>query len=69
MFCKKVKLQGLSPLSESPRQRNQNLSSPFLSEEGFLPAKEAPGISSSVRITVSVEAVLEDAILVVISDL
>ena len=39
----------LSPFSESPRHRNQNRSSSFFSEEGFLPATEAPGISSSVR--------------------
>lgn len=57
----------LSPFSESPRHRNQNLSSSFFSEEGFLPAKEAPGISSSVRITVS-ESRLEEAIFVVICD-
>ena len=37
----------LSPLSESPRHLNQNFSSSFFSEWGFLPAKEAPGISSS----------------------
>ena len=54
----------LSPSSESPRHLNQNFSSSFFSEEGFLPAKEAPGISSSVSITcaVSSEALLEDAI-------
>ena len=39
----------LSPFNESPQHRNQNFSSSFFSEEGFLPAKEAPGISSSVR--------------------
>ena len=57
-------LSSLSPLSESPRHLNQNFSSSFFSEEGFLPAKEAPGISSSVSITwaVSSEALLEDAI-------
>ena len=49
----------LSPLSESPRHLNQNFSSSFFSEGGFLPAKEAPGISSSVSITwaVSSEAI------------
>ena len=41
----------LSPFNESPRHRSQNLSSSFFSEEGFLPAKEAPGMSSSVRVT------------------
>jgi len=57
----------LSPFSESPRHHNQNLSSSFFSEEGFLPAKEAPGISSSVRMTVS-ESRLEEAIFVVSCD-
>ena len=57
----------LSPFSESPRHRNQNLSSSFFTKEGFLPAKEAPGISSSVRITVS-ESRLQEAIFVVICD-
>jgi len=58
----------LSPLSESPRHLNQNFSSSFFSEEGFLPAKEAPGISFSVSITcaVSSEALLEDAIFFVL---
>ena len=58
----------LSPLSESPRHLNQNFSSSFFSEGGFLPAKEAPGISSSVSITcvVSSEALLEDAIFFVL---
>ena len=55
----------LSPLSESPRHRNQNLSSSFFSEEGFLPDKAAPGISSSVRITAT-ESRLEEAIFAVI---
>ena len=40
----------LSPLRESPRHLNQNFSSSFFKDEGFLPAKEAPGMSSSVRI-------------------
>ena len=58
----------LSPLSESSRHLNQNFSSSFFSEEGFLLAKEAPGISSSVSITcaVSSEALLEDAIFFVL---
>ena len=33
--------------------RNQNRNSSFFSEEGFRPASEAPGMSSSVRITES----------------
>ena len=53
----------LSPLRESSRHRNQNRNSSFFSEEGFRPASEAPGISSSVRITESSTAPLEDAIL------
>ena len=40
------------PFSESPQHRNQDLSSSFFTEEGFLPAKAVPGISSLVRITV-----------------
>ena len=55
----------LSPFSESPRHRSQNLSCSFFSEEGFLPAKAAPGISSSVRITAS-ESRLVEAIFAVI---
>ena len=55
----------LSPFSESPWHRSQNLSSSFFSEEGFLPAKAAPGISSSVRITAS-ESRLVEAIFAVI---
>ena len=39
------------------------LSSSFFSEEGFSPANEAPGMPSSVRITESFTALLEDAIL------
>ena len=53
----------LSPLRESPRHRKQNRNSSFFSEEGFRPASEAPGMSSSVRITESFTALLEDAIL------
>ena len=58
----------LSPLSESPQHLHHNFSSSFFSEEGFLPAKEAPGILSSVSITcaVSSEAVLEDTIFFVL---
>ena len=53
----------LSPLRESSRHRNQNRNSSFFSEEEFRPASEAPGMSSSVRITESFTALLEDAIL------
>ena len=53
----------VSPLRESSRHRNQNRNSSFFSEEGFRPASEAPGMSSSVRITESFTALLEDAIL------
>ena len=53
----------LSPLRESSRHRNQNRNSSFFSEEGFRPASEAPGMSSSVRISESFTALLEDAIL------
>ena len=38
----------LSPLQESPRHRSQNFSSSIFSCEGNLPARDAPGISSSV---------------------
>ena len=55
----------LSPFSESPRHRNPNFSSSLFSEKGFLPAKAAPGISSSVRITAS-ETRLVEAIFAVI---
>ena len=41
----------LSPFSESSLHRSQNMRSAFFNEAGFLPAKEAPGISSSERIT------------------
>lgn len=37
------------PFNESPRHFNQNRSSLFFKLAGSLPAKEAPGISSSVR--------------------
>ena len=37
------------PLNESPRRFNQNRSSSFFKVAGSLPAREAPGISSSVK--------------------
>ena len=54
----------LSPLSESPRHLNQNFNSSFFKEEGFLPAKEAPGMSFSVRIILlSADEELDDAMI------
>ena len=49
----------LSPFSESPRHRNPNFRSSLFSEKEFLPAKAAPGISSSVRITASETRLVE----------
>ena len=51
----------LSPLSESPRYLSQNFSSSFFKEEGFLPAKEAPGTSFSVLLSADEE--LDDAMI------
>ena len=54
----------LSPLSESPQHLSQNFSSSFFKEEGFLPAKEAPGTSFSVRIMLlSADEELDDAMI------
>ena len=54
----------LSPLSESPRHLSQNFSSSFFKEEGFLPAKEAPSTSFSVRIMLlSADEELDDAMI------
>ena len=41
----------LSPFSELALHHNQNISAAFFNEAGFLPAKEAPRISSSERTT------------------
>ena len=49
-------------LWESPRDRNQNRSSSFFSKNEFYLAKETPGMPSSIRITVSFTALLNDAI-------
>ena len=54
----------LSSLRESPRHLNQNFSSSFFKDEGFLPAKEAPGMSFSVRIMLlSADEELDDAMI------
>ena len=54
----------LSPLSESPRHLNQNFNSSFFKVKGFLPAKEALGMSFSVRIMLfSADEELDDAII------
>ena len=54
----------LSPLRESPRHLSQNFSSSFSKDEGFLPFKEAPGISFSVRIMLlSADEELDDAMI------
>ena len=54
----------LSPLRESPRHLSQNFSSSFFKDEGFLPFKEAPGISFSVRIVLlSADEELDNAMI------
>ena len=54
----------LSPFRESPRHLNQNFSSSFFKDEGFLPAKEASDMSFSVRImSLSVDEELDDAMI------
>ena len=56
----------LSPSRESPRHLNQNFSSSFFEDEGFLPAKEALGMSFSVRIMLlSADEELDNAIIAV----
>ena len=54
----------LSPLRESPQHLNQNFSSSFFKDEGFLPAKEASDMSFSVRImSFSADEELDDAMI------
>ena len=48
----------LSPLQESPRHRSQNFSSSIFSCDGNLPARDAPGISSSVSFTDPIDAAI-----------
>ena len=52
-----------SPFSESPQHLNQNFCSSFFKDEGFLPAKEAPGMSFPVRMLFSVNEELDDAMI------
>ena len=47
----------LSPLHLSPRHFSQNLKASLLSSAGFLPSKDAAGLSSSFKVTATLAAI------------